>query len=1569
VDGITHKELAVRLPHFTRPRGLVIGAVASVAMAGMNVAAAAPVHAQTNAVSVTSSAAPSSSPPNGSNKFVPTSGSPLPVNADGELPTLRTATSRTFETQDGYQAQVFAGPVNYQDSTGTWQKIDDSLVSDGAGGYTVKANSYSLHLPGSLDSPLSLGKGAAQLSVQLHGAAGTLSVSGATATYKNAFPGVDASYSAEPSQVKETLTLASASTPTSYTYALTLPKGITPKLDSAGDVQIDDSAGKVLATLPKAFMVDAAGVQSNNVTYGLSGSGTSWTLTVTPDSAWLNDPTRTFPVVLDPTATFGDSSSASGCYLSAATPANSKCSGTTLQVGGTGSSRLRTLLQFDVNSVIPADAEIHGSELDLDKVGGNTTSVRNLEVHQVTNTWTSAATWNKRNSSTAWSTAGGDYSSTVAGPAATTAVNPANGVYTWALSKLVSDWVTGDAPNDGILIRTTNENTSGFVSFGSFNATNSSTWPVLKVFYANRYGQADWMTYWTQKLSDRMQLQVNVSSGNLEVLNKDAIIAGPNGNSYELARTYNSRRSFTSDDLGRGWLMSSGQDVSLRRYADAILYTAATGVQTVFYANPSGGYDPSPGVDATLSTTDSLTYTLSFWNNGTTQTFKFDNTTTDNQGGLISQSDRNGNASTFAYSATSNSPANGQPFLNSATDAAGRTVSFTHPGNYIASATDSAGRTYTYKYTGVDLTEYNDPNGGVTKYAYDGSDRMTQITTPASDANSSGNVVAISYDGTSSRVRSVMFVTNPTAPSSSWVGPTYTFYYTTNLQHTSSSSDQATSTLTDPNSHTTTYTYDDTDRVVKTTDPLGHVSADTYTGNNDLTKSTDAGAGTPGPNATTNTFDTAANHYHLKQTQLPSGSTTTINYPSGSDLASSTTDPQGDTTTIAYDAAGNLTQASDTASGLAVHMAYQGDPGVSCGGKPGALCSRTSAGGNATTYHYDSSGNLDIVTPPSPLGATHYSYDGLGRVLTKTDGKGQITTYSYDALDRPSQILQNGAATCVMSSGNCLQLTFDADGELQSVADGQGGTLYHYDALGRQISKQPPGTSTPLAYGYDAADNLVSYSDSGGTVTYGYNAANQLINLSEPGGSCTTTPTTLCTTFDVNNDGYRTATHYPNGVTMSQTPDASGRTVEVRATSGPTTLTDYQYSYLLAGQDTSQVQSMIDTSGHQTNYGYNSFGQLTSAIESAAGTTTAAWLYCYDSDGNRTGVSTSTTPGASCATSPSTSYGFNAADELTSQNGNATGWGYDANGNETSGIGATVRSAETYSSSDQLTGLTSNGVATSFGYLGVGNGERTSTTDGSGTTAYQSGQLGLANQTNSAASTYFTRDPDGQLVSLRQASGSTTSHYYYLFDGTNSVVGLTDSTGVLADSYTYDPYGNLRTISETVSNPYRYTSGYFDQQTQMYKFGARYYDPSLGRFTQPDPSGQEANAYAYAADNPVNDSDPSGLIFGSLTGPIKAVGVAYGEYLAAIATADFWCVTAPETYGTTAVPCFFSLLLVLLALGHLIDTLYRLLQAIWNDIYNPAAKAGNWVYGVGKSIVRGAGGVVTRFEHDIEFWH
>jgi RHS repeat-associated protein len=162
------------------------------------------------------------------------------------------------------------------------------------------------------------------------------------------------------------------------------------------------------------------------------------------------------------------------------------------------------------------------------------------------------------------------------------------------------------------------------------------------------------------------------------------------------------------------------------------------------------------------------------------------------------------------------------------------------------------------------------------------------------------------------------------------------------------------------------------------------------------------------------------------------------------------------------------------------------------------------------------------------------------------------------------------------------------------------------------------------------------------------------------------------------------------------------------------------------------------------------------------------------------------------------------------------------------------------------------------------------------------------------------------LAGERTPSGT----YYYLFDELGSIVGLTDSSGSLVNTYQYDPYGNLTSSTGKVANPWRYAGGYYDANTGLYKFGIRYYDPSTGRWTQRDPVGgslqelTKANPYVYAGNDPVNMVDTGGnmpcwlawtayiiagasLIIGAFTVEVMTLGVGTGLVLGAIAAAIY----------------------------------------------------------------------------------
>lgn len=119
-----------------------------------------------------------------------------------------------------------------------------------------------------------------------------------------------------------------------------------------------------------------------------------------------------------------------------------------------------------------------------------------------------------------------------------------------------------------------------------------------------------------------------------------------------------------------------------------------------------------------------------------------------------------------------------------------------------------------------------------------------------------------------------------------------------------------------------------------------------------------------------------------------------------------------------------------------------------------------------------------------------------------------------------------------------------------------------------------------------------------------------------------------------------------------------------------------------------------------------------------------------------------------------------------------------------------------------------------------------------------------------------TRTIDETLAELR---GSTTD--YYEADGLGSTTSLSSATGAVANTYTYDSFGNTTASTGTLRNYFQYTGREFDPETGIYEYRARYYDPSSGRFLSEDPFRFAAgmNFFAYVHNNPVALDDPMGL--------------------------------------------------------------------------------------------------------------
>jgi RHS repeat-associated protein len=108
----------------------------------------------------------------------------------------------------------------------------------------------------------------------------------------------------------------------------------------------------------------------------------------------------------------------------------------------------------------------------------------------------------------------------------------------------------------------------------------------------------------------------------------------------------------------------------------------------------------------------------------------------------------------------------------------------------------------------------------------------------------------------------------------------------------------------------------------------------------------------------------------------------------------------------------------------------------------------------------------------------------------------------------------------------------------------------------------------------------------------------------------------------------------------------------------------------------------------------------------------------------------------------------------------------------------------------------------------------------------------------------------------------TTSKFYH-GDALGSTRGITNSSQTVTDAVLYDAFGMTVSRTGTTATPFGFVGaqGYqSDGDSGLQLLGHRYYDPSIGRFLSSDPAKADTNWYAYTENDPLDGTDPSGLI-------------------------------------------------------------------------------------------------------------
>jgi RHS repeat-associated protein len=495
-------------------------------------------------------------------------------------------------------------------------------------------------------------------------------------------------------------------------------------------------------------------------------------------------------------------------------------------------------------------------------------------------------------------------------------------------------------------------------------------------------------------------------------------------------------------------------------------------------------------------------------------------------------------------------------------------------------------------------------------------------------------------------------------------------------------------------------------------------------------------------------------------------------------------------------------------------------------------------------------------------GTSQYEYDANDNAKDVIEGSGQSVTYRYDEIDRPSSACFWAKPQLGSICGKEIVFTWDVTqdasgavdfglGRIGEITDGYVTTRTRYDALGRPVreSRQIDGLAgeftSDLEYDIGGRLRALVYPDSPRfRVQYDYHPGTGLLK------SVTGNDGVVYATFSsyAANDQPRTVVR-PATTSAYEFDGWTGNLKAIRAANAAGNLVNLEFAFTYGGR-VSSVNDLV--AGELRAYSYDGMGRLKterSTVASAASAIPSAipnLLFWPDA----------LRPHAlQSVTTPTANYEFT----------------HDANGNVLSGYDVANSSSPQLRTFQYDTGALfdflnmpaaitrSPGSPVQMLYDDAGVRARKGT--GPGAVYY----IGPHFEVRNGA---YTKHVIANGVRLATISGGQTFHFYK--DHRGSTVAATDPQGTTVWSGRYTSFGALLGESGVRPTPYLFTDHELDGETGLYYFGARYYDPAVGRFASADSlvtdpfAPQSLNRYAYVRNDPLSRVDPDGHADGEI---------------------------------------------------------------------------------------------------------